>query len=298
MESILTEIEEFKKRRPTFEKEIKIYKMMLQAQKPILEKPKAGTYIDRMPVKFLDKLQNLSLKDGKPLSSLLEPTIYDFKTLNKTFLATLEGFEKLNIEKSKKYLKLIDNMSKPIPEFIEKRLKNDHKFFLSLEKKFDLRNSFLEMIVDTLIQPSMKMFASKVKKEEFLDLWNKTICPICGRIPFIVVKDEEEVWRFQCAFCNAEYAMNIFRCPNCENEDFKRKGFFFVEGREAFEVSYCQDCSSYFKVINKHKLREGIPIGLEDLHTSFLDELAQKKNLKRLDTLRLRTRIKNQQIKR
>lgn len=256
---------------------------MLKAQKPILEDPYAGIYADRLPVIFLDKLQNLSLNDGKPLSSYLKPTIYDFKILNRTFLAALEGIKRLDIKILKKHSSLIDDSFKLMPDFIEKRLKNDHNFFLSLEKKFNLPNSFLEMIADTLIQPSMKMFASKVKKEEFLDLWNKTICPICGRIPFIVVKDEEEVWKFQCAFCNAEYKMNIFKCPNCENEDFKRKEFFLIKGREEFEVIYCKDCNTYFKVINKHKLRENIPIGLEDLYTSFLDELAQQKGLKRLD---------------
>ncbi len=283
-ESLLSEIDEFEKRYPTFKGQIKIYKMLLKVQRPLLEDTKRGTTIDPIAKEFLDELQDRSLKEGKALSSFLKPSIFDLKALHKTFLAVIEEGERLNIEEFKK-LRFLENTSKLIPEFIERRLGNGYEFFLSLANKFGLPNKFLETIVDMLVQPLMKSLANNVKKEGFLDNWNKTICPICNRIPFIVVKNEEEVWRFHCTFCEAEYAMNIFKCPNCEDEDFRKKGYFFIERREAFEVTYCKVCNSYFKVINQYKLKENIPIGLEDLYTNFLDEVAQSKNLKRLDTL-------------
>jgi len=286
LESLIVEIEEFQKRHTSYEDQIKKYKIILEAQKPLLEDSKAGTTKDWTTTNFLGKLQKRSLKEGLSLSCFLKSTIYDFQVLQKTFLAVLEGFENLNIENPEKISRLINNSSKLIPELVEKRLQCDSEFFLSLADKFNLSHTLLAVVADTLIQPSMKKIADNVKKEGFLDQWNKTECPICKRIPFIAIKDEEEVWRFLCTFCEAEYAMYIFKCPNCENEDFKRKEFFFVDGREPFEAAYCQECGCYFKIINKHKLKEKIPVGLEDLYTSFLDELAQEKGLKRLDTLK------------
>ena len=287
LELTLSEIDEFEKRYPSYKEQTRIYKMLLNAQKPLLEDPKSGTTIGSITGDFLDKLQNQSIKDGKPLFFFLEPSVFNFEIIQKTFLAIMDGIKRLDIDGKKDYSKFIESATKLIPELIEKRLKNDNKFFLSCADKFESSHAFLEMIVDSLIQPLMKKFANNVKKEGFLDAWNRTICPICGKIPFIVVKNEEEVWRFRCTFCEAEYAMNIFKCQNCENEDFARKEFFFIEKKEAFEVIYCQECSVYFKVINEHKLSESIPMGLEDLHTNFLDEIAQNKGLKRLDTQKL-----------
>lgn len=283
IESSLTEIENFEKKHPDFKDQIDIFKMILKAQSPILKDPKKGTTIDLDEIAFLDDLQNRSLKEGKPLISFLKPTLYDFKNLQKTFLAVLEGFEKLDIENQEIIVKLKSNASKLLPEIIEKRLQHNHTFFLSLAEKFNLSNIFFEVIADTLIQPAIKKIANNTKKKAIIDKWNKTICPICGRTPFIVVKNEEQVWQFQCIFCETEYTMNIFKCPSCENEDFKKKEFFFIKGREEFEVAYCHDCNYYFKIINMHKLKEKLPIAFEDLYTSDLDELAQKKGLKRLD---------------
>ncbi len=297
IESLIAEIEEFQKKHTSYKDQAKTYKMILEAQKPLLEDSKAGTTIDWTATKFLDKLQKRSLEEELPISSFLEPAIYDFQALQKTFLAVMEGFKSLNIESPEKISRLINNASKLIPEIVEKRLQYSFEFFLSLADKFGLSHTFLGVIADTLIQPSMKKIANNVKKEDFLDQWNKTECPVCKRIPFIAVKDEEEVWRFLCAFCEAEYAMYIFKCPNCENEDFKRKEFFFVDGREAFEAACCKECGCYFKIINKYKLKEKIPVGLEDIYTSFLDELAQDKGLKRLDALKPQSGRKNRSTK-
>jgi len=120
-------------------------------------------------------------------------------------------------------------------------------------------------------------------ERQYLDAWELTACPICGRLPSVAVKTESEAWRFRCSYCRAEYKMDVGKCPHCGSEGFDNKEFLLVGEDQEYEVATCPECSRYYKIINTAKLGHPIPEGLEDPYTEILDEIAREKGLIRLD---------------
>jgi len=170
-----------------------------------------------------------------------------------------------------------------IPEVIENLLKGNFNYFKKKGDDLDIDPTLFWNLIEALIQPSLIGLAFRVDQEKFLDVWGEVPCPVCGRIPFLVLKNEEEPWRFRCLYCGAEYAMDVFKCSNCGNNDPLKIGFLISKDREALEVGYCMECNCYVKIINEKRLKKPIPRGLEDLYTYFLDEIAMRQGLKRLD---------------
>ena len=142
----------------------------------------------------------------------------------------------------------------------------------------------LSMMGGALIQPSMVYIGSHSKRE-YLDAWELTRCPVCGRVPSIVVKRESETWRFKCSFCRVEYKMDLFSCPHCGAKGSDNKEFALIGENQAYEVASCHDCNRYYKIINMAKLEQQVPEGLEDFYTGFLDDIALEKGLKRIDEM-------------
>ena len=118
---------------------------------------------------------------------------------------------------------------------------------------------------------------------QYLDAWGMTACPICGRLPSVVLKVEMEAWRFKCSHCSVEYRMDINKCPHCAAVGFDNKEFILVGENQELEVANCLECNHYFKIINKTKLKQPLPEGCEDLYTEMLDDLARERGLIRID---------------
>lgn len=279
MESLFREIRKLKEDHPEFKLQLDIYEAVLKAQEPLISDPSKG----RKSEISLETLQKEVLEKGKPISFLLRPRVYDYQKLGSVLKDLVRRLRMVGEGEPLIPADFEKRAIKSLLEIIENLLKGDFNYFKTKGNKIDIDPTLFWNLAETLIQPSLIDLASQVDQEKFLDVWGEVPCPVCGRIPFLVLKNEEEPWRFRCLHCGAEYAMDIFKCPNCGNNDPLKIGFLIAKDREAFEIGYCMGCNCYVKIINKKRLKKPIPRGLEDLYTHFLDEIAMRQGLKRLD---------------
>lgn len=278
-------IEHLKKEYPEFADQFEVYKLMLKAQEPLIKDPKKGTKIDWNKATFLSDFQKQALEKNEPISFLFNSSIYDINALYQIFHVLIDNLVKNKIEGWKTLQKLKNQGKEFFSIIIQRALRRDGDFFETVGDRLNINTPLLSTLIDILLQPSMELVATYVAKNSFLDVWDNVMCPICGKIPFLVVKQDEEKWKFKCTFCNAQWPMNIFQCPCCGNRNFQKLGFLMLKDDEAFEIGHCEECKGYYKILNLTKLREVIPRGLEDFYSRFLDKFAEQRGFQRLDYL-------------
>ncbi len=261
-----------------------LYEIIINGQSPLWNDPRQGLRLRWNPEKDIESLQRASLKGSTPISCLLDSSSYDTEIVLKAFKTLVHGLNEIGLLKGISPNAFIEVLIGSIPAILEDVLGNEQIDVQLNGVKESVSSETLSMIGGAMIQPSMVYIGSNSKKE-YLDAWELTRCPVCGRTPSIVVKRESEAWRFKCSFCRVEYKMDLFSCPNCGAKGSDNKEFALVGDNQEFEVASCSDCSRYYKIINVAKLERQIPEGLEDLYTSFLDDLAAEKSLNRINDL-------------
>ena len=212
----------------------------------------------------------------------LDDSSYDLETIRNALITLVYEMNELDIDPKMDPLTLVRQLGGALPDLINNALNQNQGYFSILGDRLAVSPLVISLIGDALIQPSMIALAS-YSERQYLDAWELTACPICGRLPSVAVKLEMEAWRFKCSYCSAEYRMDIYKCPHCGSEGFDNKEFLLVGENQEFEVAACPECSRYYKIINTAKLGCSIPEGLEDQYTEILDELAHVKGLIRLD---------------
>jgi formate dehydrogenase maturation protein FdhE len=253
-----------------------------RGQEPLWNDPRRGLAIDPSDKDTLTSLQRESLNQNLPFSLLLDDSSFNHENLRQALITIVYEMNELEIEPDMDPYNLVKQLSGGLPDLIVNVLKQNQGYFSILGDRVAVSPLVLYLIGGALIQPSMFAFAS-CSDRQYLDAWEMTSCPICGRLPSVAVKTGSEAWRFRCAYCQAEYRMDINKCPHCGSEGFDNKEFLLVGENQELEVAYCQECSRYFKIINKTKLRQPFPEGYEDLYTEVLDDLARERGLLRID---------------
>jgi len=253
-----------------------------RGQEPLWNEPLRGLKPSLAGEASIKEKQKEGFSQNLPVSYLLDESDYDVQSLTRAMMTLVYEVHELEIDTEADPVKLVNQLGELLPELIGHILKSDHDYFESLSGRLGVSSLALSMVGGALLQPSM-IYITSHSDREYLDAWDISICPICGRIPSVVVKSESEVWRYKCAYCLAEYRMDIFKCPHCGSEGTENKEFLLVGAAKAHEIASCLKCGHYYKIINANKLDEPIPEGLEDEYTEHLDEIAHQKGLTRLD---------------
>jgi len=255
-----------------------------RGQDPLWDVPLRGLSQSLAGEKSIREKQEEGFSQNLPVSYLLSESDYDIQSLKRALVTLFYEVHNLEIDSETDHIELVNNLGKVLPEMIVHVLRADQEYFESLARRLDASLVVLSMVSGALLQPSMIYIAS-LSNRDYLDAWDITICPICGRTPSVVIKSESEVWRYKCSYCWAEYRMDIFRCPHCGSEGTENKEFLLVGESKAFEIASCQKCGYYYKIINAYKLNKPIPKGLEDVYTEQLDEIAHQMSLTRIDEI-------------
>jgi len=261
-----------------------LYEAILHGQSPLWNDPRQGLTMHWNPETDLESLQKAGLKENTPISSLLDSSSYDMEIILDAFRTLVHELSEIGLFKGISPNAFIESLIEGIPVILDNVLRNEQINIQPNGLKESASPEILSMMGGALIQPSMVYIGSNSNKE-YLDAWELTQCPVCGRMPSIVVKRESEAWRFKCSFCRAEYKMDLFSCPHCGAKGSDNKEFALIGGNQAYEVASCHECNRYYKIINVAKLEQQVPEGLEDLYTGFLDDLAVEKGLYRIDDL-------------
>jgi len=154
-------------------------------------------------------------------------------------------------------------------------LKEDSTWFREMGERFGLEDSLLLLIFSMPLRPYFEELARSLEGE-FKDRWLQSKCPVCGRIP-IVARVKERKRYMVCTYCGLEYLIDPFLCVYCGNNEPSDLGFLTFEDNPWFEISYCEKCKHYVKILFDDRIRKKKPKGLEDLLTQDLDKLALKK---------------------
>ena len=261
-----------------------LYEAVLHGQSPLWNDPRQGLTMHWNPETDLESLQRTSLKSNTPVSSFLDFSSYDMEIVLDAFRTLVYELSELGLFQGISLNALIEDLLGSVPAILNNVLSNEQINIQLNAWEESVPPELLSMIGGALLPPSMVHIGS-LSKKRYWDAWELTQCPVCGRMPSIVVKRESETWRFKCSFCRVEYKMDIFSCPHCSSKDSDNKEFALLGDNQAYEVASCHDCDSYYKIINVAKLEQQIPEGLEDLYTDFLDDFANEKGLNRLDDL-------------
>lgn len=267
---------------PEYSQKVKILEAIRRGQEPLWDDPLMGLINDPAKDEYLGSMQAESIKQNTPLSQIMDDSHYNMGTLRRALVTLAYEVFELGMDAEHDHMSLLKQLDGLMPELVNNVLKGNSEYLMDLAKRLRVPSMVLSFIAGSLLQPSLISLASNSRRE-YLDAWELTMCPVCGRLPSIVVKSEEEVWRFKCSYCWAEYKMDIFKCPNCGSVGSESKEFLLVGESQEFEVASCTECSHYYKIVNREKLEKPIPEGLWDLRTELLDEIAHERGLKRLD---------------
>lgn len=265
-----------------FPRKMKILEAIRRGQDPLWDDPLRGLINDPAKDENLGSMQAESIRQNTPLSRIMNDSHYNLETLRRALVTLMYEVIELGMDAGFDPMSLLKQLDGLMPELVNNVLKGNSEYLADLAERLGISPIVPSFIGGSLLQPSMISLASNSKRD-YLDAWELTICPVCGRLPSLVVKSEDEVWRFRCSYCWAEYKMDIFTCPNCGSAGSENKEFLLVGESQEFEVASCFECSRYYKIVNKAKLQKPMPDGLWDLHTELLDEIAHERGLKRLD---------------
>lgn len=132
-------------------------------------------------------------------------------------------------------------------------------------------------LLDALTNNSLRRFLHMLREKNahvIPDSWNSGDCPFCGAYARIGY-DAEDSRTLHCLPCGNSWRFARLKCPSCGNSDFNTLGYFEAEGMEGVRVSFCRECSRYFKIVDI-KLRTAEDPETEDALTMELDDLAAK----------------------
>ena len=233
-------------------------------------------------VLHVNHLLKQAIKEEKPVSHFLNYSCFDESVLKTALYSVLIDIRDNEITAEIDPNKLLFKANILLPELINNILTEDIMNIRSQSKDTGVPFEILSMIGGLLIQPGMRLLGETCSKT-LLDAWDLTPCPICGRIPSVVIKPETDAWTFSCSFCGIRYKMDIFTCPHCRSEGSENKEFHIVGENLEYEIAECKECKHYFKIINIARLQQIIPNGFEDSSTRVLDEIAIGYGLLRID---------------
>ena len=263
------------------EKKLALIEAMREGQLSLTEDPSRGLS-KQLDEETLRTLQEQSLAEGTPISMKLGAEFFNLEKMRAALAAIVFTVYKHELDQTLDPVLLVKGLNDTLPEFLDHTLKGDGECLTSLSETLGVSTGIVKLIGETLIEPPLTQVASKGLKG-FLEGWSRLECPVCGRLPSVVTKDEGEPWRFRCLLCGADYRMDVFSCPHCQSEEKADKEFLLVGENQELEIAICGKCNRYYKVINKAKLSEAIPPGLEGMYTAILDQIAGDRGLLRID---------------
>jgi formate dehydrogenase maturation protein FdhE len=97
---------------------------------------------------------------------------------------------------------------------------------------------------------------------------------VCRSLPSLVYLDAEGARRARCSWCAAEWPLERFHCPFCENRDHHSLGYLQIDQEPLYRIPYCRCCSKYFKQLDLRERATPVSFDLEKWTTLHLDMAA------------------------
>lgn len=267
-------------RYPDLRSYLDLHKALVEAQRELRQSPKKGTVLDWSNRTYVRRLQLEAETIGQPIIRSLNPSMIDEDEMRETAIRVvgilvqhevrglLEVLRQKLISKALGVSDLLDAVTEA----------SDERIF-NIARRLGIEEQFLIFLAHMLIQPWAEQVASEIDPL-FLEKWGRPMCPVCGVKP--VVEWTIGGKRFlSCMLCGLRFPVDPFLCIFCGNRDPYTLKSLVPDDHPALRVDYCEKCRHYTKVIIEQRLKERIPIGLEDLLTYSLDLVAGSADLVR-----------------
>lgn len=267
------------KRYPDLQPYLEIHRGVIEAQDALRRSAKKGTLGD-WDERTLRKLQSKAQEAQQPLIRYLKLSMIDEEEMRTVAIQIVDvliqhktqgSLEALRQKLTSGVLRIRDLLG-VVSEGIDGEI-------VKIARTMQVEQRLLVFLAHMLIQPWAERVASDIDRS-FLDRWAQSVCPVCGVKP--VVERTIGGKRFlSCTLCSLRFPADPFLCVFCGNSDPYTLKSLVPDDNPAQRVDYCEKCRRYTKVIVKQRLKEELPLWLEDLLTLDLDFMAKSADLVR-----------------
>ena len=112
--------------------------------------------------------------------------------------------------------------------------------------------------------------------------WLRPSCPLCGNAAAMArLEKEAGQRRLWCAACHTEWAFARTPCVCCGHDAPQGSRYFYDDDQSLYRVYVCGACQRYLKTVDEKKYAfiHPLDLGLEELLTQQLDEIASREGL-------------------
>ena len=251
---------------------LNLHKALLEVLRPLDESEGRGT--KAVDWSGFSTIIEKSLTEKRHLSLYLDPSLFDLEVFTGTLLKLTDVLPSLL--PSKDQIRRLSEAMKTgeleVAEALQAMISEDASWLQEKGQELGVDPSLFLAVLELPLKPFFEELSRRFE-DVYIEDWWEPHCPICGRKPPVGRMMSKKLY-LVCSYCGDKYAVDLFQCINCGNKDPTKLGFISPDSHPELELHYCEVCKSYVKVINE-ELSRSIPMGLEDLMTRGLDELAQ-----------------------
>lgn len=177
-----------------------------------------------------------------------------------------------------KFLKSEKIQNQSFSNLVADLQKGDVAKLSDLGDEIGLKPETIFFVMYNAMVPFAERAAKDMQGELDISQWTKNFCPVCGSRPQIAkCRKEDGLKILQCSLCRTQWKYPRLKCAFCENEESKTLHYFLDEEDKGHRVEVCDKCKRYIKVSDERALEREVTPQIEDIITTLLDAVAQKR---------------------
>lgn len=155
-------------------------------------------------------------------------------------------------------------------------------FLTKRAEELNVDFSVLSLLLHATFAAVFRKLARDLHPHAELDQCPRVNCPVCGALPVMGLNRESDGLRvLECSLCGTRWGTPRMLCIFCGNPDQNKLKYLFVNEDQSRRMYVCESCGTYIKIVDRHEQPDEIVLPLEDIFTTYLDEVAEKEGYKR-----------------
>ena len=129
-------------------------------------------------------------------------------------------------------------------------IEDDDKFLNEMAENLGAAKEQLEYFAWVSIRKALSGIKADIEKFISDNLWQKGICPVCGKMASTAFFKHTKRGRqrfLHCDHCGTEWVYKRIGCPYCENIDQKKMSIKDSDDEPDMRIDLCHKCNSYLK---------------------------------------------------
>lgn len=231
-----------------------------------------------------DVTLQVRLEDGTPL---IDPEYLriDYATLNDLFREIKEIVarkSKAAAPRDREFLKNVELNEEDVERLGQAWLEGREDFLAGRAEELDVDFSVLSLLLHSTFAAVFRKLAQELHPRVDLDQYPRANCPVCGSLPVMGYYQRKDGLRvLECSLCGSRWGTPRMLCLFCGTPDQSKLRYLFVNEDQTRRIHVCENCRTYIKIVNRRRQPDEIVLPLEDIFTTYLDEVAEKEGYTR-----------------